>query len=39
MLLLVDTGVLYALADRRDAWHARSPWRSCNGAMLPAPGS
>ena len=23
MLLLVDTGVLYALADRRDAWHAR----------------
>ena len=21
MLLLVDTGVLYALADRRDAWH------------------
>jgi predicted nucleic acid-binding protein len=23
MPLLVDTGVLYALADRRDAWHAR----------------
>jgi uncharacterized protein len=23
MALLVDTGVLYALADRRDAWHAR----------------
>ena len=23
MSLLVDTGVLYALADRRDAWHAR----------------
>lgn len=23
MPLLVDTGVLYALADRRDAWHRR----------------
>jgi predicted nucleic acid-binding protein len=23
MLLLVDTGVLFALADRRDAWHKR----------------
>ena len=23
MPLLVDTGLLYALADRRDAWHAR----------------
>lgn len=23
MPLLVDTGVLYALADRRDGWHAR----------------
>ncbi len=23
-MLLVDTGVLYALADRDDAWHARS---------------
>ena len=23
MPLLVDTGVIYALADRRDAWHAR----------------
>ena len=23
MPLLVDTGVVYALADRRDAWHAR----------------
>jgi hypothetical protein len=23
MALLVDTGVLYALADRRDAWHVR----------------
>ena len=23
MALLVDTGVVYALADRRDAWHAR----------------
>ena len=23
MPLLVDTGVLFALADRRDAWHAR----------------
>ena len=23
MSLLVDTGVLYALADRRDAWHTR----------------
>ena len=23
MALLVDTGVLYALADRRDAWHRR----------------
>src|SRR6186997_2271006 len=23
MPLLVDTGVLYALADRRDAWHGR----------------
>jgi uncharacterized protein len=23
MPLLVDTGVLYALADRRDAWHTR----------------
>jgi uncharacterized protein len=23
MPLLVDTGVLYALADRRDAWHKR----------------
>jgi uncharacterized protein len=23
MPLLVDTGVLYALADRRDAWHER----------------
>ena len=23
MPLLVDTGVLYALADRRDSWHAR----------------
>ena|SRR5687768_255952 len=23
MALLVDTGVLYALADRHDAWHAR----------------
>jgi len=23
MPLLVDTGVLYALADRRDAWHPR----------------
>ena len=23
MPLLVDTGVLYALADRRDAWHSR----------------
>ena len=22
-MLLVDTGVLYALADRKDAWHAR----------------
>lgn len=24
MALLVDTGVLYALADRGDAWHART---------------
>jgi hypothetical protein len=24
MPLLVDTGVLYALADRSDAWHARA---------------
>lgn len=24
MPLLVDTGVLYALADKSDAWHARS---------------
>lgn len=24
MLLLVDTGVLYALADRRDGWHVRT---------------
>jgi uncharacterized protein len=24
MPLLLDTGVLYALADRGDAWHARS---------------
>ncbi len=24
MPLLVDTGVLYALADRTDAWHARA---------------
>jgi predicted nucleic acid-binding protein len=24
MALIVDTGVLYALADRRDAWHART---------------
>lgn len=24
MPLLVDTGILYALADRRDAWHARA---------------
>lgn len=23
MALLVDTGVIYALADRRDAWHTR----------------
>jgi uncharacterized protein len=23
MLLLVDTGVLFALADRRDAWHKK----------------
>jgi predicted nucleic acid-binding protein len=23
MPLVVDTGVIYALADRRDAWHAR----------------
>jgi uncharacterized protein len=23
MALLVDTGILYALADRRDAWHKR----------------
>ena len=23
MPLLVDTGILYALADRRDAWHLR----------------
>ena len=23
MPLLVDTGILYALADRRDAWHRR----------------
>lgn len=24
MPLLVDTGILYALADRRDAWHLRA---------------
>ena len=24
MPLIVDTGILYALADRRDAWHARA---------------
>ena len=24
MAVLVDTGVLYALADRDDAWHARA---------------
>jgi predicted nucleic acid-binding protein len=24
MAILVDTGVLYALADRDDAWHARA---------------
>ena len=24
MPLLVDTGILYALADRRDEWHART---------------
>ena len=36
MPLLVDTGVLYALADRRDAWHARVKryLESTPGSML-----
>ena len=36
MALLVDTGVLYALADRRDAWHRRvvDYLRAHRGALL-----
>ena len=36
MSLLVDTGVLYALADRRDAWHTRvrNYLRSHPGTLL-----
>jgi predicted nucleic acid-binding protein len=38
MLLLVDTGVLYALADRRDAWHARvRAYLRAHADMLLAP--
>jgi len=38
MPLLVDTGVLYALADRSDAWHARvSAYLESNHATLLVP--
>jgi len=38
MPLLVDTGVIYALADRRDAWHARvSAYLRNHAASLLAP--
>ena len=28
MPLLLDTGVIYALADRDDAWHAREGFQA-----------
>jgi predicted nucleic acid-binding protein len=36
MPLLVDAGVLYALADRTDAWHARAVQhvKTCNTNLL-----
>lgn len=38
MPLLVDTGVIYALADRSDAWHAKvSAFVVANRATLLAP--
>jgi predicted nucleic acid-binding protein len=38
MALLVDTGVLYALADRDDSWHQRSrAYLEANRELLVAP--
>lgn len=36
MAVLVDTGILYAAADRRDAWHKRAVefFTNCNDPLL-----
>ncbi len=38
MAILVDTGILYALADRRDAWHQRArTWLEKTSELVLAP--
>ncbi len=38
MAILVDTGILYALADRDDAWHRRTrAWHESESALLIVP--